>query len=148
MPSPSPKDLSRILADIDKQIAKAEKLTVQPSDYEALERASKVLRELREQRRDVEMKLQMGSEGQSTTERKPKYWFPAKRYGWGWGPPQTWQGWLVAIAWVVILYLVSDWLVTRNQMVALFVFVAAMIAVLALIGYLKGEPPRWRWGGK
>ena len=27
------------------------------------------------------------------TERK--YWFPAKRYGWGWGMPNTWQGWLV-----------------------------------------------------
>ena len=25
----------------------------------------------------------------------PEYWFPAKRYGWGWGIPNTWQGWLV-----------------------------------------------------
>ena len=24
-----------------------------------------------------------------------KYWFPAKRYGYGWGLPGTWQGWLV-----------------------------------------------------
>ena len=24
-----------------------------------------------------------------------KYWFPAKRYGWGWGLPSTWQGWIV-----------------------------------------------------
>jgi hypothetical protein len=24
-----------------------------------------------------------------------RYWFPAKHYGWGWGPPRTWQGWLV-----------------------------------------------------
>ena len=24
-----------------------------------------------------------------------RYWFPAKRYGWGWGPPVTWQGWTV-----------------------------------------------------
>ncbi len=24
-----------------------------------------------------------------------KYWFPAKRYGWGWGIPNVWQGWLV-----------------------------------------------------
>jgi len=23
------------------------------------------------------------------------YWFPAKRYGWGWGIPVTWQGWAV-----------------------------------------------------
>jgi hypothetical protein len=23
-----------------------------------------------------------------------RYWFPAKRYGWGWGFPLTWQGWI------------------------------------------------------
>jgi hypothetical protein len=22
-----------------------------------------------------------------------KFWFPAKGYGWDWGPPKTWQGW-------------------------------------------------------
>lgn len=28
----------------------------------------------------------------------PRYWFPAKTYGWGWGMPITWQGWLVFLA--------------------------------------------------
>jgi hypothetical protein len=27
-----------------------------------------------------------------------RYWFPAKRYGWGWGLPVTWQGWAVLAA--------------------------------------------------
>ncbi len=35
------------------------------------------------------------------TERK--YWFPAKRYGWGWGFPSTWQGWVVFAAFVGLL---------------------------------------------
>jgi hypothetical protein len=26
---------------------------------------------------------------------KTHYWFPAKRYGWGCGPPSTRQGWVV-----------------------------------------------------
>ncbi|WP_269146578.1 hypothetical protein [Xanthomonas oryzae] len=26
---------------------------------------------------------------------KKDYWFPAKTYGWGWGLPTVWQGWLV-----------------------------------------------------
>ena len=26
---------------------------------------------------------------------RSRYWFPAKRYGWGWGLPVAWQGWLV-----------------------------------------------------
>ena len=27
-------------------------------------------------------------------------WFPAKRYGWGWSFPVTWQGWLVVLAYL------------------------------------------------
>ena len=26
---------------------------------------------------------------------KKEYWFAAKTYGWGWGLPTVWQGWLV-----------------------------------------------------
>jgi hypothetical protein len=28
---------------------------------------------------------------------RPSYWFPAKRYGWGWGLPRVWQGWAVMV---------------------------------------------------
>ncbi len=74
------------------------------------------------------------------------YWFPAKRYGWGWGPPSTWQGWLVLGVWFGVLMPVSIW--TAERSLLLFaLFETAMVAVLIVIGYLKGEPPRWRWGG-
>jgi len=36
-------------------------------------------------------------------ESQRKYWFPAKRYGWGWGIPSTWQGWLVLGAFAVLV---------------------------------------------
>jgi len=26
------------------------------------------------------------------------FWFPAKRFGWGWGPPTKWRGWAVLAA--------------------------------------------------
>lgn len=29
--------------------------------------------------------------------RNRKYWFPAKRFGWGWGLPSAWQGWVVLL---------------------------------------------------
>ena len=32
-----------------------------------------------------------------------KYWFPAKRYGWGWGPPSAWQGWAVLVTYLVLV---------------------------------------------
>ncbi len=76
-----------------------------------------------------------------------KYWFPAKRYGWGWGPPATWQGWLVMLIWFAILVAVSPWLVLRSWPL-FFLFIIAMTAIVIAIGYLKGEPPRWRWGDK
>ena len=32
-----------------------------------------------------------------------RYWFPAKRYGWGWGIPATWEGWVVLTAFVALV---------------------------------------------
>ena len=49
--------LVAMLADINHLIAKAESLTVAKCDDDTLQRASKVLAELKEQRRDVEAEL-------------------------------------------------------------------------------------------
>ena len=35
---------------------------------------------------------------------KPDYWFAVKRYGWGWGMPVRWQGWLVLVAYLGLVY--------------------------------------------
>ncbi|MBI3349077.1 MAG: hypothetical protein HY020_17945 [Burkholderiales bacterium] len=74
-------------------------------------------------------------------------WFPAKRYGWGWGAPRTWQGWLV-LAFFALL--VAAGVVFQRQLGTLLFM--AYIAVISLgplgVCWLKGEPPRWRWGGK
>jgi hypothetical protein len=74
-----------------------------------------------------------------------RYWFPAKRYGWGWGSPTTWQGWLVLVVWLAITIPTSLWL--GPQSTGLFLlFILGMCVVLGLVCYLTGEPPRWRWG--
>jgi hypothetical protein len=73
-----------------------------------------------------------------------KIWFPAKKYGWGWGPPNCWQGWLVLAVWFVALTAGIP-LALRNH----FLFIAYTLflsAVLVFICWLKGEKPRWRWG--
>lgn len=75
----------------------------------------------------------------------PRYWFPAKRYGWGWGPPSTWQGWVVLIGWFVIFIPVSI-LLAKYRTPLFFVFLAVMVTALIAICYFKGEPPKWRWG--
>ena len=33
----------------------------------------------------------------------PNYWFPAKRHGWGWSYPRTWQGWVVVAVYLALV---------------------------------------------
>jgi hypothetical protein len=72
-------------------------------------------------------------------------WFPAKRYGWGWGPPVTWQGWVVLILWIAIVSAVAPFLAVRTW-IGFSAFLFFMVALLLAICYAKGETPRWRWG--
>jgi hypothetical protein len=74
--------------------------------------------------------------------RGPPYWFPAKRYGWGWGFPITWQGWVVFA--VYFLALPLGYLFFRG--VEFFVYTQGISLALVFVGWLKGEPTRWRWG--
>lgn len=72
-------------------------------------------------------------------------WFPAKRYGWGWGFPITWQGWVVLLGYLVLLALgVNEFLRAPNLM--FFAYLALITVGLIAICYQKGEAPRWRWG--
>jgi lipoprotein signal peptidase len=73
------------------------------------------------------------------------YWFHAKRYGWGWGLPATWQGWVVLVTWFVLIIIVSPILALRS-IPSFIVFITGMSAVLLAICFAKGEPPKWRWG--
>jgi hypothetical protein len=83
----------------------------------------------------------------TANERENQYWFPAKRYGWGWGPPTMWQGWVVLIVWFTAIA-IAALLLMPSHLVAFLGFNLLMIVLLLLICYAKGEPPAWRWGGQ
>lgn len=76
---------------------------------------------------------------------KPTYWFPAKRYGWGWGLPATWQGWVVFGVFAVLLTAVPVVVVQLQNRLVFVLYTLALTAALVGICYWKGEPPRWRW---
>jgi hypothetical protein len=75
-----------------------------------------------------------------------RYWFAAKRYGWGWGLPLTWEGWVVYALWLSAFLAGIPLLHAREHPLAYVGFFLAMSLVLVVICYKKGEPPRWRWG--
>ena len=76
-----------------------------------------------------------------------KVWFTAKRYGWGWGLPCSWQGWVVLIAYPVLA--TGGLLFIGMQHLGFVVgYMATLLIALFIICLIKGEKPRWRWGGK
>jgi hypothetical protein len=77
--------------------------------------------------------------------REDRYWFPAKRYGWGWGPPTMWQGWAVLVVWFAAI-VIAALLLLPAHLVAFLIFNLIMVVLLLFICYAKGEPPSWRWG--
>ena len=75
-----------------------------------------------------------------------RYWFPAKRYGWGWGPPTCWQGWLVVLLYaLLVLAGCIAWPPPRDS-VHFLLWMAFVTALLIAVCWRTGEPPRWRWG--
>lgn len=75
-----------------------------------------------------------------------KYWFPAKRYGWGWGLPNAWQGWVVLIGFLLLVCGGSILFSPAKQLAVYVAYVAMLCVLLVAVCWLTGEPPRWRWG--
>jgi hypothetical protein len=82
---------------------------------------------------------------------QPRYWFRAKRYGWGW-TPATWQGWALLAVWAVVFTaLVAGCAAAAEaSMSALFIVLLvltfASTLILVWLSWRHGEPARWRWG--
>jgi hypothetical protein len=75
-----------------------------------------------------------------------RYWFPAKRFGWGWGPPRTWEGWLFVVVWFAVL--LAGTALRPGHPGRYVLFVVGMLAVMLAVCWAKGEPPKWRWGDR
>lgn len=75
-----------------------------------------------------------------------RYWFPAKRYGLGWGLPCTWQGWVVLGLYAGLLMLGFSFFPAPGDRVSQVACTIALTVLLLAICYTKGEPLRWRWG--
>lgn len=75
-----------------------------------------------------------------------RFWFRAKRYGWGWGLPLTWEGWLVLVGYVAMVVAGRYIFPPAGQRSGFIAYVVVLTVVLCAICYAKGEPAKWRWG--
>ncbi len=81
-----------------------------------------------------------------------RYWFKAKRYGWGW-TPATWQGWFILIAFIALtlqaFFIIDEQSHSVSDTLITFVPIALFNSlVLIAVCWFTGETPRWNWGKK
>lgn len=72
-------------------------------------------------------------------------WFAPKRYGWGAGPPTSWQGWVVTIAFVA-LGIGAGLFFAERPIVVVATIVPATIVLLVITAKTTRGGWRWRWG--
>ncbi|MEF3081302.1 hypothetical protein V3391_03640 [Luteimonas sp. SMYT11W] len=78
------------------------------------------------------------------SDRRDDFWFPAKTFGYGWGLPRRWQGWVVLLVYVGTLIGCAARFPPGDAPLAFGICVAVATALLVTICALKGEPPSWR----
>ena len=75
-----------------------------------------------------------------------KLWFPSKRYGFGWGLPTSWQGWVVCVGYLLSIGCPAQFLI-RSMGGAFFIaYVVVLTTTFLFVCWKKGAPLQWRWG--
>ncbi len=77
--------------------------------------------------------------------RERRYWFPAKRRGWGCGLPTAWQGKAVLAVYFTLAISGAFAFLPTHGKADFLAYIALLTAILLGVCWLKGEPPRWRW---
>jgi len=76
------------------------------------------------------------------------YWFPAKKYGWGWSLPCSWQGWVTLLIYILSVAVCAV-VFNPDHSPGLYLFgMFCLTMVLIGVCWVKGEKPSWRWGEK
>lgn len=78
------------------------------------------------------------------TDDDPKWWFPKKEFGFGWGPPTRWQGWITLLVFLIAMILGLPLIGPRFGRYGQLVVAGALTGGLLVILLWKGEPLRSR----
>ena len=76
------------------------------------------------------------------------FWFPAQKYGFGWGMPVKWQGWIVLLGYILLIAAGIIFIDYSENRMWFYVYCSIPTIILILICWKKGEKAKWRWGNK
>jgi len=76
-------------------------------------------------------------------DRQEKFWFHAKRHGYGWGLPARWQGWIVMLVYIGLVIMAALFLPGYASLAVMLVLTAMLVIVVVFTGE---KPAKWRWG--
>ena len=70
-----------------------------------------------------------------------KPWFGRKKIGWGWGLPQTWQGWMLIIVFVALIILFR--FISKTPLIFIILVLIDIVALFVIAWKTSGKP---QWG--
>lgn len=71
---------------------------------------------------------------------EPKWWFPKRIEGDGWGMPVNWQGWVVFGVFLLLLFTATPMALVTSGATAAILVVVSLVTSLSVIVMMKGEP--------
>lgn len=71
-----------------------------------------------------------------------KYWFRRKRYGYGWGFPSNWRGWLCYGLYIGLIFAFTFIFPPDKNFAAFICATSGLGAILIVLFWTKGEPAR------
>ena len=77
------------------------------------------------------------------TDRERKFWFHAKLFGFGWGLPASWQGWVVLVLYLALVIATGLLAPAETRLPAILALTVMFIVVVVFTGE---RPAKWRWG--
>ena len=80
--------------------------------------------------------------------KEEQYWFRANSYGWGWGLPLKWQGWLVLTLYTAGIAAANIYFSPAVSPTKFTLAISVLSGLLVAVCWKTGEPPSWRWGKK
>jgi len=81
-------------------------------------------------------------------EEQQRHWFPAKKYGYGWGLPVVWQGWALLLGYLGLVAAAGLAVSGGTDLLWFLPLHLVLTGLFLFVVWKKGEKTTWRRGDK